>query len=365
MMFNVLLMTKRTKLLIAVSFPIQFIAIKILAMYPAFIETYYSNGLYPIISKISRVVFGWIPFSVGDIFYTIAGILIIRYIYKNYRLFRKEYKRILLDTYIVITVTYFAFNLLWGMNYYRLPLYKSLELDRKYSTEELVSFTERVIAKANAIQFQITQNDTIKVEIPYKTSEILDKSGNGYDNFSAKQPQFSFTHRSLKTSIYSSFLTVMGFSGYINPFTNEAQINSKIPVYKFPVTASHEEAHQIGFSAENEANFIGCMAALYNDDIYFQYGAYNFMAWHCLKEVHNRNPEEFERLKATLNPGIQKKNYDEVRAFWDSHKNPLKPMFKFTFDQFLKANNQSGGILSYSYVVSLLVNYDKKHPLVD
>jgi len=356
-------MTKKTKLLIALSFPIQFIAIKILASYPEFVENYYSNGLYPIISKIFRVVFGWIPFSIGDIFYTIAGILIIRYIYKNFRLFRKEYKRILLDVYIVATITYFAFHLLWGMNYYRLPLYKSLALDRKYSTEELVSFTERIITKANAVQFEITQNDSLKVEIPYTTSEIFDKTLNGYDNFSVKEPKFIFTHQSLKTSLYSSFLTVMGFSGYLNPFTNEAQINRKIPVYKFPVTASHEKAHQIGYSAENEANFIGCMAALHNDDIYFQYGAYNFMAWHCLKEVYNRDKDEYERLKATLHLGIQK-NYDEVRAFWDSHKNPLKPLFKFTFDQFLKANNQSGGILSYSYVVSLLVNYDKKNPLV-
>ncbi|WP_430412518.1 DUF3810 domain-containing protein [Kordia sp.] len=356
-------MTKRTKLLIALSFPIQFIAIKILAKYPAFVETYYSNGFYPIISKVFRVVFGWIPFSIGDIFYTIAGILIIRYVYKNFRLIRTEYKRILLDTYIVITLTYFTFHLLWGMNYYRLPLYKSLDLDRKYTTEELVNFTERAITKANQIQYQITQNDTVKVEIPYKTSEIFTKTLNGYDNFSVTQPQFTFAHRSLKKSIYSSFLTTMGFSGYLNPFTNEAQINSKIPVYKFPVTASHEEAHQIGFSAENEANFIGCMAALHNDDIYFQYGAYNFMVWHSLREVYNRNPEEYERLKATLHPGIQK-NYDEVRAFWTSHRNPLKPMFKFTFDQFLKANNQSGGILSYSYVVSLLVNYDKKHTLI-
>ncbi|MFK7748357.1 MAG: DUF3810 family protein, partial [Kordia sp.] len=81
-------MTKRTKILIALSFPLQFFLIKILGNYPEFIETYYSNGLYPYISKLSRIVFGWIPFSIGDIFYTIAGILIIRYIYKNFRLVR-------------------------------------------------------------------------------------------------------------------------------------------------------------------------------------------------------------------------------------------------------------------------------------
>jgi len=356
-------MTKRTKILIALSFPVQFFLIKILSYYPEFVETYYSNGLYPYISKLFRIVFGWIPFSMGDIFYTIAIILIIRYIYKNVRLVRTEYKRILLDVYITITAAYFVFHLFWGMNYYRLPLYKSLELDRKYTTEELVNFTERVIAKANATQFQITQNDTVKVVVPYTAAEVFEKTVSGYDTFSAKEPIFTFTRESLKTSIYSGFLTTMGFSGYINPFTNEAQVNSKIPVYKFPVTACHEISHQVGFAAENEANFIGCMTALHNDDIYFKYGAYNFMTWHCLREVYNRDKDEYERLKATVNPGIQK-NYDEVRAFWKAHQNPLKPLFKFTFDQFLKANNQSKGILSYSYVVSLLVNYDKKNAII-
>jgi len=357
-------MQKKTKIIIALLFPIQFITLKVLARYPEFVEQYYSNGLYPIISKIFRTLFGWIPFSIGDIFYTIAGILIIRYIYKNYKLVKTQYKRILLDVYITITLAYLAFNVLWGLNYYRLPLYQSLDLDRKYTTEELVSFTEKVIAKANAIHISITKNDTIKVSIPYTDSEMFKKTMNGYDNFSQKQPQFTFTKRSLKKSIYSRFLTIMGFSGYINPFTNEAQINSLVPKYKYATTGSHEEAHQIGYSAENEANFIGCMAALNNDDIYFKYGGYNFAVWHCLREVYRRNPEEYKRLNALVNTGIQK-NYDEVRAFWKSHNNPFEPIFKFTFDQFLKANNQSKGILSYSYVVSLLVNYDKKHPFIE
>ncbi|MEM6687559.1 MAG: DUF3810 family protein, partial [Bacteroidota bacterium] len=84
-------MTKRTKILIALSFPVQFLLIKVLSYYPEFVETYYSNGLYPYMSKLFRIVFGWIPFSIGDIFYTIAIILIIRYLYKNVRKFRKEY----------------------------------------------------------------------------------------------------------------------------------------------------------------------------------------------------------------------------------------------------------------------------------
>ena len=147
----------------------------------------------------------------------------------------------------------------------------------------------------------------------------------------------------------------MGFSGYLNPLTNEAQVDGLIPVFKFPTTASHEVAHQLGYAAENEANFIGCLAATNNEDIYFKYSGYTFGLRHCLHEIYRRDPDHTKLLQ-TINPGILK-NYQEVREFWDSHKNPIEPLFQNTYSYFLKANNQQRGMKSYSYVVALLVNY--------
>jgi hypothetical protein len=41
----------------------------------------------------------------------------------------------------------------------------------------------------------------------------------------------------------------MGFSGYLNPFTNEAQVNYMM-MYSFPMTTNHEMAHQMGFAVK-------------------------------------------------------------------------------------------------------------------
>jgi hypothetical protein len=49
------------------------IAIRIFAVYPAAVEKYYSTGAYPYISALQRILLGWIPFSVGDLFYGAAG----------------------------------------------------------------------------------------------------------------------------------------------------------------------------------------------------------------------------------------------------------------------------------------------------
>lgn len=309
-----------------------------------------------------RYAFGWLPFSFGDMFYTIAGVLIIRWLIFSRRRIVKDTKGWFLDTLSAVSLIYFAFHILWGFNYYRLPLHRSLEIENDYSTTELVEFSKQLIIKTNALQFSITNNDTLKVEMPYSKAELLKKVPEGYDNLSKEFKYLSYSPRSLKRSLYSLPLTYMGFSGYLNPFTNEAQIDGLIPTYKYPTTGSHEVAHQLGYAKENEANFIGSMAAMKHPDVYFKYSGHAFALRHCLGEIYKREPKTYVGLLEKVNKGILK-NYQEVRYFWSSYENPTEPFFKSTYDNFLKANNQVDGMESYSYVVALLVNYYKNHSL--
>ena len=352
-------MQKYKKNLIAFSFIGLLGITSILKLIPQFIETYYSNGIYIGISKLMRFAFGWLPFSVGDLLYTIAAIYILRWLWKNRKRMIKDTKHWALDLLTAFSIGYFAFHILWAFNYYRQPLYKSLDISPEYSTEQLIEVTKQLIDKANTAHALIQPIDSIKVDIPYSKTEILKKVPNGYSNLKHKFPQLNYQPSSIKTSIYSLALTYMGYSGYLNPFTNEAQIDGLIPKFKFPTTASHEVAHQLGFAAENEANFIGALAAINNEDSYFNYSGYAFIVRQCLFEVYRREPEIYKTLIQTLNKGIRK-NYDEVSAFWSSYENPLEPLFKTTYDAFLKTNNQAGGIKSYSYVVALYVNYFDK-----
>jgi hypothetical protein len=355
-------MRKNKKLILVVFFGIQLLLLSQLKYYPEFVEQFYSNGLYVFISKLMRYTFGWIPFSAGDIFYTLAGIYLIRWLIVNRTRIIKDTVNWLLDIGATLSVAYFAFHMLWAFNYYRQPLYKSLNLEADYTTEQLVSFTEQLIQKSNALQFQLTKNDTLKVEMPYTKSEILTKVTDGYQTLSEVYPHLEYHPKSIKKSIYSLPLTYMGFSGYLNPFTNEAQVNGLISTYKFPTTACHEAAHQLGYAAENEANFIGSLAAIHNDDVYFKYSGYTFALRYCLAELFKRDPELYDAVILTVNTGILK-NYQEVREFWDAYENPIEPIFEKTFDNFLKANNQSAGMKSYSYVVALLVNYYENQAL--
>jgi len=355
-------MPKKTKIIIALSIIPQVILVKILARYPDVVENYYSQGIYPFISKLFRYMLGWLPFSFGDLLYALAIILIIRFLIKNGRKFFSSTRVFFTDVFVGVSLVYFTFHLLWGMNYYRLPLYKSLNIGAQYTTEELLEFTDLLIDKNNELHRSITNNDTVAVAIPHSLTEVFKKTPEGYAKLSERYPQFEYTPKSIKKSLFSYPLTYMGFSGYLNPFTQEGHVDYMIPGHKFPTTSCHEEAHQIGYSAENEANFLGYLASINNDDAYFKYSGYTFALRHCLNEISRREPELVDQYLEKVNPGILK-NYEEARQFWRDHKNVFEPLFKLTFNTYLKANSQSAGIKSYNHVVALLVNYYKKETL--
>lgn len=351
-------MLKNKKLLIALSIVPAFIVVKLASYNPGFIENIYSDGIYVFISKLNRYAFGWIPFSVGDILYTVVFVLVLRWIVKNRKRIVTDTKEWLKEVLGAISIAYIAFHLFWGFNYYRSPVHEKLNLDYQYTTEELIATTSHLIEKSNTIHQSLTNNDTVKVVMPYSKRELITKSNEGFKKLETIHTSFTFHPSSAKRSLYSLPLTYMGFSGYLNPFTNEAQVDGLIPLYQYPFTVCHEQSHQLGYAAENEANFIGFMATILNEDDYFKYSGYVAGLRYCLNEVSRRDEEAYKMLLEKVNKGILK-NYKESYEFWNNYQNPLEPVFKTFYNNFLMVNNQDKGIESYSYVVALIVNYYK------
>ncbi|MEP0262362.1 DUF3810 domain-containing protein [Dokdonia sp.] len=340
---------------------VQMGIVRILALFPNFIEDYYSNGLYPVISKGFRYVFGWLPFSFGDVMYAVLIFIALREIVLLFKSRFKTFKLFAIRTLALASIVYGAFHLLWGMNYYRLPLHESLSIDAEYTTEELVALTEKLIAKSNALYDQLAINDTMAVEMPLSRSEIFSQTLVGYDALRKQFPKLDYPPKSIKTSLLSYPLSVMGYSGYLNPITNEAHINGLVPDYRHPVISCHEQAHQLGYAKENEANFIGVLSTLNNENLHFQYSGSIFALRYCINDVFRRDSELGEQLRDQIRPGIFA-NYRLSREFWDGMDNPLEPVFKLFYSSYLKANNQPAGMKSYSYMVALLVNYNKSFP---
>ena len=320
--------------------------------FPTFTERFYSNGIYPYIAKLLHLAFGWIPFSFGDILYTLFIIGLLGAIIKH---FRKVWQKPLwvLDKIVAKIITIIvAFFFLWGFNYFRMPLAQQLNVNTKYSAEQLYKATQSCIIRANALHFRLADTDSSKVTFPFSNREIYRIAAESYPLNITNITDFTAI-KSVKSSVYSKLLTYMGYSGYLNPFTNEAQVNSLMIGYSIPITACHEIAHQMGYAAE-EANYLGYLAAMKADNPYFKYSAELFALRCFLNEVAVLLPEKYDELQAQVRKGIFE-NYKEVRLFWQQYKNKAEPIFKSSYDVFLKANKQVAGINSYDLVTGLLI----------
>lgn len=354
-------MVSRLKNGIAASLLLQIPTVAWLARHPDWVETWYSQGLYPYVAAFFRSIYGWIPFSVGDLCYLSLGLVGLAYLIRKRHWIWHHPWAFLRDVLFVLALVHFSFYLLWGTNYFRQPLSKSLGMEEAYTTEELIRLTTHLATRTNALQ-KVLEGDSLRpVELPYTRKEIRNRTIEAYTRLSREFPGFQYEKASLKPSLFSTALSYMGYGGYLNPFTGEAQVNNRLPLFRYPVVCGHEIGHQLGYSAENETNFIGYLVMLRNRDPYFNYAAYAYGLSYCLSELNRRDRDAFKRLRDGLHPGVRA-NFKELQEFWKSFQNPLEPVFKSLFNSYLKANRQKDGIRSYNRVVSLMVSYYREHP---
>jgi len=335
---------------------LQIIVIRILAFFPETVEKYYTNGFYTFLSNISRILFAKLSFSVGDVLYGIVILFLIYRIIKNRKTI--TLKSAVIGTLNAVSVFYFLFNIFWGLNNYRIPLKEKMNLSYDYSFEELLSYTDKMIHKANTLQFKLTQNDSVVVMSPYSNEQIYDLTLNAYDLLAQKDADFRYTNPCVKNSMISLPLSYMGFGGYLNPFTGEAQVNAGMPKYSLPATALHEIAHQIGYASESEANFIGYLASESSDDLYFKYAGVTAALRYCLRNIEKIDPKLVEVYLDKINYGVLQ-NFDQSKQFWEAHQSPFEVLFRVFYDNFLKLNNQTDGLETYSKYVGLLISYEK------
>lgn len=350
---------RKTTLFLCLFLPIQIVFIRYLSGQTEWIETHYSQSFYPFLSETLRYLLGWIPFSVGDV---IGFVLAFYFLKSTVQLIRTKFTNFIpisLKFISYLSVVHFLFYTFWGLNYFRAPMAKRLKLQQEaYSDQALLQTTERIIYELNSRHFQLTASDTAVVKVPYSRATIYKMAPEGFAVLANTYPQLEYHHRSIKSSLVSLFHSYGGTAGYFNPITGEAQVNYQIPLNGYAATTCHEMAHQLGWAAENDANFLGFLATIHHKDLYFQYAGYRMAYRYCIDEMYKRMPEEAAHLRSTLRMGIRK-DYYQTHLHWNSFKNPIEPLLKKGYSSYLKANNQTHGIESYDYVVDLLIAYYK------
>jgi len=348
------------------------ITLEIASSSPMWIEKNYSTSAYIIISSCLRSLFGWINFSIGDIFYVLlTAFLIWKFILSIIAFFKHTWswklftKRGFKFIYVLLWI-YIGFNFLWGLNYSRAGIAYQLQLSKEeYCKEDVVALTNELIEKMNECRRQI-KDSSLPIE---SFDKICKEAGRSYQTVSHQLNFLAYSHPSVKKSIFSSMGNYFGFTGYYNPFSGEAQVRNDIPGILIPYITCHEMAHQIGYASESEANFVGYLAASSSQDVYFKYSVYLDLFSYAQSEEIKQYliDRDLKGLKELLisnkknTDSLVRKDRKEIREFFFQRANKISPMVSNMYDQYLKLNKQLAGIDSYNEVIGWLLSYQRKY----
>ncbi len=212
--------------------------LKLLSTQSAWVEKYYTYGIYPIISKTLRTVFGWIPFSLGDLLYFFAFLFLLVKTIKVIRLLlRKQFRNyISKDTFqkyaSIVLWIYLAFNILWGFNYDRQGIAPQLTLDvQPYNTAQLYAITTLLQQRLCAYG---EQTDSLERASINKNKYLFSESIKAFGRIDEEMIFLNYQNPSIKPSLYTHVGHYFGFTGYYNPFSAEAQLKTTLPPFLKP-----------------------------------------------------------------------------------------------------------------------------------
>lgn len=357
------LLNAKQLLLVIAGLSILLLLLFVAGKYPDFIEANYSTGLYRWISRIWHFLLAWVPFSIGDVFYTAIILLLLWFICTLIRkLIHRQYRQAglgFLKFIIGLQLFIAAFYLLWGMNYFRPPAAKILSLqDSTYTFGQLQTVTRLLIDSTNTNRRALTSlqqsqsNKTIYQNAVLAVKQLI------YRN-----PALNSFYPAAKSSLFTPVINYMSTAGYFNPFSGEAQVNYAMPIVNRPITACHEMAHQMGFAREDEANFVGFLAGERSTDRLLRYSAYYMAMQEFMDQVYRRDTVVYHQLKTCIAQPV-KNDIKADRLYWEHYQNQMGYLSNLFYDRFLKINNQPEGLRTYNRMINLTMAYyqTKRNP---
>ncbi|MDB5253336.1 MAG: hypothetical protein JWP27_2505 [Flaviaesturariibacter sp.] len=341
------------------------VLVKLFSLSERSVERYYTYGVYPVISRLLRALFGWIPISIGDLFYIGAAVFLI---VKTARLVRLLARRkigdsvswVLFRKYLRLVLwIYLVFNCFWGLNYNRLGIASQLGLDvRPYTRTELFTVTRLVQARLNECAALVDTAARARFD---RLSVLAREGQDNYARIAQDYPFLRYPPASIKASVFSRIGHYFGFSGYFNPFTGEAQMNVAEPLFLQPFVVNHEMAHQLGYGKENEASFVSYLACKQSASIDFRYSVYYELFSNALAECRMMGDTSFTgAVRRDLHPRVRRDKLAEYQYRFRK-RNRVSPYVTDFYDQYLRLNNQPKGMATYNEVIAWLIAYVRKY----
>lgn len=344
-----------------------------LAIHSSTFADAYSHYVYRVLSLGIGSVMGLLPFSVVELLlYATILFVLFDFVKQLCRAVRagiaRPLRHFLGHLFLILSALLVLYVFLCGINYHRTSFSEEAGLSVTIDAHGTVYDEADLIALCDYLVTEI--NDTeAQLDVPYigQTSETpkpsaawlwhagrtgqraMEKLGQRYHRLSGHYPY-------PKPILNTWILSVQQTTGVYSPFTVEANYNRDIAYYDIPFTICHELSHLRGYMQEEEANFIGVLATIGADDLYFNYSGY-VSAWvYAGNALARVDYDSFATLYGQLNARtLQDLAYNN--QYWQQFEGKPAEAHEQLNDAYLKMQGQTTGVRSYGHVTDLMLEY--------
>ena len=321
---------------------------------PSWVEDYYANGIYLIVSYILQKI---------SILYILPGLFaipILFFIFIFLVSFSKQKKMVKFSLIMnSLGFLYFLFYFVWGFNYYRLPIdhqwkfksapftYKQLASEYEETTVHLLKMRELLADTAKGVDLVRYNVKNEEQRIIIQKNLQLWLKNHGFPS-KAKVPIKS----NLPKGIFLHFST----AGMYFPFSGEGNVDPGLHPIHFTSVMAHEMAHGYGFADEGTCNFLAFICHNNDQNHYIAY-ATTLGYWRYLaSNVRRISPSFFNEKMRELPSGLRKDLMD-IQNYSNSYEDWMPNLQYKMYDAYLKGQGIKEGMLNYNKVIGLVLAY--------
>lgn len=250
-----------------------------------------------------------------------------------------------------------GFCWMWNAAYYASSFQEKSGLRvQPYPVETLIQVTALFAQRAAEFSTQVERDGDGRFAVD--RDEILARGPEVYEDVSREFPFLALEGQTRAKPIFFSRLqSRLGFTGVYFPFTGEANVNVDAPACLLPATVAHEMAHQRMVASEQEANFVGILAAVTSGGPVYQYSGYLMGLIQLCNALAPVDRAAWQDIVQRYFTQELADDWNANNAYWAALASPMEDAAEQVYDSFLKGNGQELGMRSYGACVDLLAAY--------
>ncbi|MCL2884007.1 MAG: DUF3810 domain-containing protein, partial [Oscillospiraceae bacterium] len=232
----------------------------------------------------------------------------------------------------VLCVASLMYMLLFGVNYYRVPLPGPEPFDDAYLTSVCIDLADKMSA-ARALTKEDANGCMVLSQSKWETVRMMGGA---------------------KPVLASHWWSYTGIAGMYFPFFAEANVNIDMPDCDIPATTAHELAHVYGRALEDEANFLAYMNTRDDTRADIRYSGLMLAYIYCSNALYETNQDLYNQVAAHVSAGVWR-DFAQRSAYWKQFEGPVQDASTGVNNAFITGQGDANGVRSYDRVVLLIV----------